>query len=83
VNQEIKHLHTFLQKLPEVLNSSWRCAIISYHSIEDRLVKQSFQALADTWNYKLLTKKVVVPHYTEVAKNKAARSAKLRVIEKI
>lgn len=56
---------------------------MSYHSIEDRMVKQAFQSLVDTGEYVLLTKKVVAPHYTEVAKNKAARSAKLRVIQKI
>ena len=55
---------------------------MSYHSSEDRLVKRCFQELAESGDFVLLTKKVVIPHYTEVAKNKAARSAKLRVIEK-
>lgn len=82
VNGELRNIETFLKKFPLLLNSGGRCAIMSYHSLEDRLVKKCFQALADTGDFVLLTKKVVLPHYTEVAKNKAARSAKLRVIEK-
>ena len=82
VNGELCNIETFLKKFPLVLNSWGRCAIMSYHSLEDRLVKRCFQELTDTGDFVLLTKKVIVPHYTEVAKNKAARSAKLRVIEK-
>ncbi len=82
VNWELNNLEIFLKKFPLVLKSWGRCTILSYHSIEDRLVKQSFQVLADSGECKLLTKKVIAPHYTEVAKNKAARSAKMRVIEK-
>lgn len=83
VNGELDNLEKFLSTFAECLNVGWRCAIMSYHSIEDRLVKQSFLQLVNTWWFALLTKKVIVPHYTEVTKNKAARSAKLRVIEKI
>ena len=82
VNGELRNIEIFLKKFPLLLNSWGRCAIMSYHSLEDRLVKKCFQALADTGDFVLLTKKVVLPHYTEVAKNKAARSAKLRVIER-
>ena len=57
--------------------------MITYHSIEDRLVKQAFKALADTGNYRLVTKKALKPDYKEVAANRAARSAKLRILEKI
>ncbi len=81
VNQEIRNLETFLEKIPSFLAPGGRCAIMSYHSIEDRCVKQAFQSLVESWKFKLLTKKVIQPHYTEVAKNKAARSAKMRVIE--
>lgn len=82
VNGELDNLETFLSTFAECLNVGWRCAIMSYHSIEDRLVKQSFQQLVNTWWFALLTKKVIVPNYKEVEKNKAARSAKMRVIEK-
>ncbi len=83
VNGELANLEKFLSTFAECLNTGWRCVIMSYHSIEDRLVKQSFQQLVNTWWFALLTKKVIVPNYKEVEKNKAARSAKMRVIEKI
>lgn len=82
-NQEIQNLKTFLEQLPQVLSTKGRCAIISYHSIEDRLVKTMFKQLEEGKEFHILTPKTVQPHYTEVEKNKAARSAKLRVIEKI
>jgi 16S rRNA C1402 N4-methylase RsmH len=46
-------------------------------------VKQAFNALVDTGKYRLLTKKAIKPNYKEVAANRAARSAKIRIIEKI
>lgn len=55
---------------------------MTFHSIEDRLVKYAFKALVETGEYALVTKKPISPHYTEVQKNRAARSAKLRIIEK-
>ncbi len=82
-NKEMDNLKTFLSAFPETLNSGWRCLVITYHSIEDRLVKQSFNELVETWKYKLVTKKPIKPSYKEVAANRAARSAKLRIIERI
>ena len=83
VNHELEQLETFLQAFPQTLNIGGRCAIITYHSIEDRITKIAFKKLDESWLFKLVNKKVIVPHYTEVQKNKAARSAKLRIIEKI
>jgi len=80
-NKELDNLKNFLSAFPETLNWAWRCLIITYHSIEDRLVKQAFTALVATWNYQLVTKKPVMPNYKEVAVNRAARSAKMRIIE--
>lgn len=57
--------------------------VLSYHSIEDRAVKHSFQELARTGEYKILTKKVIVPTDAETNSNPRARSAKMRVIEKL
>ena len=57
--------------------------MITYHSIEDRFVKRAFVALAATGNYALVTKKAIQPNYKEVARNRAARSAKMRILEKI
>ena len=83
VNGELDNLKRFLLAFPETLSSAWRCCIITYHSSEDRLVKQTFKALVETWNYILVTKKAVAPNYKEVAVNRAARSAKIRVLEKL
>ena len=83
VNHELEQLETFLQAFPQTLKIGGRCAIITYHSIEDRITKLAFKKLDESWHFKLVNKKVIVPHYTEVLKNKAARSAKLRIIEKI
>jgi len=82
-NQEIQNLKSFLEQLPDVLSQGGRCAVISYHSIEDRLTKTMFKQLEESKEFHILTPKTVQPHYTEVERNKAARSAKLRVIEKI
>jgi 16S rRNA (cytosine1402-N4)-methyltransferase len=81
VNQELQNLKTALSKLEDILSEGWRCSVISYHSLEDRIVKYFFKDLVANWKFKLINKKVVVPHYLEVKKNRASRSAKLRVIE--
>lgn len=83
VNQELEQLEQFLRDFPETLKKGWRCLIITYHSIEDRITKNAFKALAESWTFKLVNKKVIAPHYTEIQRNKAARSAKLRIIEKM
>lgn len=82
-NQELKQLELFLERFPDCLAAWGRCAIMTFHSTEDRIVKYAFKALEEKWNFILINKKVIVPHYTEVQKNRAARSAKLRIIEKI
>jgi 16S rRNA (cytosine1402-N4)-methyltransferase len=82
-NKELQQLETFLQTFGEQLSRGGRCAIMTYHSIEDRITKNAFKALAESGKFQLVHKKVIQPHYTEVQRNKAARSAKLRVIEKI
>jgi len=60
-----------------------RLAVISFHSLEDRIIKRFFQNLKTGGSVNILTKKVVTPSWSEVTRNKRARSAKLRVIEKI
>lgn len=82
-NQELQQLTTFLQEMPSLITVGGRCAIITFHSIEDRIVKYAFKELAEQGIISLVNKKVIAPHYTEVQKNRAARSAKLRIIEKI
>ena len=82
VNREMEELGQFLNRTPATLNSGARWAILSYHSLEDRMVKRGFQQLARTGDFKILTKKVIQPSEAEIQRNPRARSAKLRVIEK-
>lgn len=82
-NKELEQLHQFLAKFGECLTLWGRCAIMTYHSIEDRITKLAFKDLEEKGNFQLVNKKVIKPYYLEVEKNKAARSAKLRIIERI
>lgn len=82
VNDELGHVERFLATLPDLLSVGGRCAIITFHSVEDRLVKLAYKSLAETGEFELVNKKVIAPHYKEVQQNKAARSAKLRIIER-
>ena len=82
-NHELDQLETFLKNFWKCLNIGGRCAIMTYHSIEDRMTKLAFKALEESGNFKLVNKKVIQPNYKEVEANKAARSAKLRIIERI
>ncbi|MGH9710350.1 MAG: 16S rRNA (cytosine(1402)-N(4))-methyltransferase RsmH [Candidatus Acidiferrales bacterium] len=82
VNREMEELGQFLNRTPATLSSGARWAILSYHSLEDRMVKRGFQELARTGDFRILTKKVVQPGEAEIQRNPRARSAKLRVMEK-
>jgi len=87
VNDERGALDDFLRIAPEHLNVGGRVAIISFHSIEDRQVKNAFRSLANNEaspkRFQLLTKKPIVPDDTEMKSNPRARSAKLRALERI
>jgi 16S rRNA (cytosine1402-N4)-methyltransferase len=82
VNREEEELGQFLSRTPATLNSGGRWIVLSYHSLEDRLVKHAFQRLAREGSLRLLTKKVIQPGADEVRANPRARSAKMRVAEK-
>lgn len=82
VNDEFGNLERFLKAAPSLLKPGGRLAVISFHSTEDRLVKQAFRQLGLAGQVKVLTNKPVVPDDAEVARNPRARSAKLRVVEK-
>ena len=82
VNDELKVIERGLQAAWEHLACNGRIAVISFHSIEDRLVKQTFRRLAGEGG-RLLYKKPRTPSRAESVANPSARSAKLRAIEKI
>jgi 16S rRNA (cytosine1402-N4)-methyltransferase len=83
VNRELEELEQFLSQTPATLAPGARWAVISYHSLEDRMVKRAFQHQQQQGKLRILTKKVVLPSEEEVAANPRARSAKLRVAESV
>ena len=98
VNQELQHLESFMESGFEILRPAGRMAVISFHSLEDRIVKQAFRKWSRTclcpprvlrcqcgWSQKvkLVTKKPVTASAGEIQSNPRARSAKLRVVERV
>jgi 16S rRNA (cytosine1402-N4)-methyltransferase len=84
VNRELDDLDVFLTAAARLLRRGARFAVITFHSLEDRVVKHTFRALAaGEETVRLLTKKPVVPDERELARNPRARSAKLRAIERL
>ncbi len=81
VNEEQDELDTFLKLAPGMVKTGGRIVVISFMSLEDRKVKQSFQALAQEGGARRLTKHVVTPGDEETGANPASRSAKLRALE--
>lgn len=98
VNDELGELRRFLKVAPDLLKPGGRLAIITFHSLEDRIVKQTFRDASKEeidrpewpapqpnplYAYKLLTRKGVAPGGQEIARNSRSRSSRLRVVEKI
>ena len=96
VNKELEILTESINNAFDLLNSGGRLAIITFHSLEDRIVKKVFKKLTDEdeiskklpivetkQRAKLITKKPIIPSDSELEENRRSRSAKLRVIEKI
>jgi len=98
VNRELEQLETFMSMFSRFLKSKGRLCVLSFHSLEDRIVKQQFNRLAkgcicpkdfpicvcrQNACIQILTKKVIRPSASEIQANPMARSAKLRVVEKI
>ncbi len=81
VNREEEELQALLDSIPLLARPSGRVVVITFMSIEDRVVKQGFQALARQGRARLLTRHVVRPSDEEVRNNPASRSAKLRALE--
>jgi len=98
VNDELVRLSEFLDQVPEMLNPGGRLCILSFHSLEDRIVKQRLKAMERKFRrdagpndtaggpekvLKILTRKVVRPGPDEIAANPMARSTKLRAAERV
>lgn len=82
VNRELERLASFLDSLPSVLAPSGKVAILTYHSGEDRLVKQAFRGLAAKEGWTISFPKGLRPGADEVSCNPRARAARLRMIER-
>ena len=83
MNDELGALAQLLQDLPALLNPGGRAVFLTFHSLEDRLVKRAFREGARAGQWTLLTKKPVGPSEDEMRRNPRARSAKLRAVERI
>jgi 16S rRNA (cytosine1402-N4)-methyltransferase len=82
VNDELENLKKLLESAPELLNKNAYIAVISFHSLEDRLVKSDFRQNGKSGIYRIVTKKPIVPTREEIKENRRARSAKLRIAQK-
>ena len=83
VNDELEALQEFIESASTFLSSDGRLAVISFHSIEDRIVKHTMRALETEGRVRRITKKPITPTNEEIQANPRSRSAKLRIIEKI
>ncbi len=80
VNNELEHLKTAIERLPDCLAPGGRLLILSFHSLEDRIVKH---AMRECDRLQVLTKKPILPSDAETYENPRSRSAKLRVAERV
>jgi len=83
VNREMEELGQFLSRVPATMNPGGRCVILTYHSREDRIVKEAFREAARQGTLQILTKHVVRPSEQEERRNPRSRSAKLRCAERV
>jgi 16S rRNA (cytosine1402-N4)-methyltransferase len=85
VNQELDHLEASLRDAADALAPGARLCVISFHSLEDRIVKQTFKALSvqSRGEFEILTKRPLVPSENERDRNPRSRSAKLRVMQRV
>lgn len=83
VNGELDHLDAFVEAAAGQLTTGGRLAVIAFHSLEDRIVKQVSRKLAAAGTCALVTRRPVQPGEEEIGRNPRARSARLRVLEKV
>lgn len=85
VNHELENVKEALPQMIDILSPGGRMSVITFHSLEDRIAKQLFReySKAENPSIKLINKKVIKPDRCEILSNRASRSAKLRIIEKL
>ena len=98
VNDELRSLETLLDSLPDIMNAGGRVCVVSFHSLEDRIIKNVFREYENPCvcprdlpvcvcgkapSFKVITKKPVLPGKDEIISNPRSKSAKLRIAEKI
>jgi 16S rRNA (cytosine1402-N4)-methyltransferase len=84
VNRELEDLQSLLDAAPRILKPGGRVVVISFHSLEDRIIKDAFREGANKdKHYRVLTKKPVTATELESDRNPRARSAKLRAAERV
>jgi 16S rRNA (cytosine1402-N4)-methyltransferase len=83
VNRELDDVKALLDSAPSAIRKNGRVVIISFHSLEDRIVKDAMREGAQKGWYEVLTKKPVIATEEEIESNPRSRSAKLRAAEKV
>ena len=83
VNEEMEELEALLDQIPRLLKPGGRAVILTFMSLEDRKVKQGFQAMARSGVVTILTRHVVRPSESEISSNPPSRSAKLRAVQRV
>ena len=81
VNKELENVEIITKKIPDIIAKDGRVAIISFHSLEDRIVKNAFRDLVKSKKALFINKKPIIPTRAEILKNPRSRSAKLRAIQ--
>ena len=82
VNQEFENLKKALSGASKLISKEGKIAIITFHSLEDKIVKNYFKEMVSQGDFRMYNKKVIKPNWTEIKHNRRSRSAKLRVIIK-
>ncbi|MDR0645925.1 MAG: 16S rRNA (cytosine(1402)-N(4))-methyltransferase RsmH [Elusimicrobiota bacterium] len=82
VNNELAEVELLARMLPKILLPKARAAVLTFHSLEDRIIKRAFKELVSSDDWRLVNKKVIEPSREEIISNHRARSAKLRIIER-
>ncbi len=83
VNEELSTVEKAPKMLDKIIKPCGRAAFLTFHSLEDRIIKQAFREMEHTGNWRLVNKKLIKPSFEEIQKNSRARSAGLRIIERV